>query len=177
MNEQECRIYVQICIIHILCTWGVPVWVIFEGILPDEIHILEELFYCAILVKVNLRENGWQIHRILDHISIIWYLVHSTKAVVKRDSKRQRHIKPAETFPSGNLYQITAENYLFQINRFCKSLEAFILGEAVGDITEEQTELSESIFLLLLQSVGFIFCQLTWWRWRGNRKHLQRIEN
>lgn len=75
-------LHINYCIILTVCTWGVPVWVVFEGILPDEIHVLKELFDRPILVEVNLRKNCWQVHRLLDHISVIWYLNHRTKKLL-----------------------------------------------------------------------------------------------
>lgn len=67
-----------VCLLFTVCTWGIPVWVVFEGILPDEIHVLKELFDCSVLMEVYPGEDCWQVHRLLDHFSIIWNLKHRT---------------------------------------------------------------------------------------------------
>lgn len=55
-------------------TGCVLVWVVLEGITTDQVHVLQELFACLVLMHVYLRHHSRQIHGLGDHIIVVRHL-------------------------------------------------------------------------------------------------------
>lgn len=67
--------------------------------------------------------------------------------------------------------------YLFDVHRLSEGLEAFVLGEAVSDIAQEQPQLPECVLLLLLQTQTLPLTHLPRGRRGGKGEHLHGMHH
>lgn len=102
------------------------VWIVFQSVAADEVDVHQEVLHCQVLLGVNLGHHGGEVHRLANHLQVVWHLTHGTAGVLQR----------------GLCVSVSVSPYLLDVDWFTKYVKSFVRGEALGHIPEKEPELT-----------------------------------